>query len=63
LAGSTRCSERIQARGVAWTSSPRRSAWARTLKLENFPFEGYYIFEWYVAIDEKTRTSRSSASE
>jgi carbazole 1,9a-dioxygenase len=37
--------------------APEVSCWVPgALKLENFPFEGYYIFEWYVAIDEKTHT-------
>ena len=35
--------------------APEVSCWVPgALKLENFPFEGYYIFEWYVAIDERT---------
>ena len=37
--------------------APEVSCWVPgALKLENFPFEGYYIFEWYVAIDERTHT-------
>jgi carbazole 1,9a-dioxygenase terminal dioxygenase component len=37
--------------------APEVSCWVPgALKLENFPSEGYYIFEWYVAVDEKTHT-------
>lgn len=37
--------------------APEVSCWVPgALKLENFPAEGYYIFEWYVAVDEKTHT-------
>jgi Homotrimeric ring hydroxylase len=42
--------------------APEVSCWVPgALKLENFPFEGYYIFEWYVAIDDKTHTYSSAA--
>ena len=37
--------------------APEVSCWIPgALKLENFPSEGYFIFEWYVAVDEKTHT-------
>ena len=37
--------------------APEVSCWVPgVLKLENFPFEGYYIFEWYVPIDTRTHT-------
>jgi carbazole 1,9a-dioxygenase terminal dioxygenase component len=37
--------------------APEVSCWVPgALKLENFPSEGYFIFEWYVAIDRRTHT-------
>lgn len=37
--------------------APEVSCWVPgALKLENFPLAGYYIFEWYVAIDARTHT-------
>ena len=37
--------------------APEVSCWVPgVLKLENFPFNGYFIFEWYVPIDVRTHT-------
>ena len=37
--------------------APEVSCWVPgVLMLKDFPFEGYYIFEWYVPIDTRTHT-------
>lgn len=37
--------------------APEVSCWVPgALKLENFPFQGYFIFEWYVPVDTRTHT-------